>query len=80
MAGPGCTPARRHADRITLDCFGDQVVCHPAEMTVPDADEQDLDPGISASVAAAPGGKRVATAPGGREGRRGGPVLLRTTE
>jgi extradiol dioxygenase family protein len=26
--GLGCTLARRYADRITLDFFGDQVVCH----------------------------------------------------
>ena len=24
----GCRPARRYDDRITLDFFGDQVVCH----------------------------------------------------
>ena len=24
----GCKLARRYADRITLDFFGDQVVCH----------------------------------------------------
>jgi uncharacterized protein len=26
--GIGCTLARRYADRITLNFFGDQVVCH----------------------------------------------------
>ncbi|HEX8934041.1 MAG TPA: VOC family protein [Pseudonocardiaceae bacterium] len=26
--GLGCTLARRYADRITLNFFGDQVVCH----------------------------------------------------
>ena len=28
VAGLGCKLARRYADRITLDFFGDQVVCH----------------------------------------------------
>jgi extradiol dioxygenase family protein len=28
VAGLGCHLARRYADRITLDFFGDQVVCH----------------------------------------------------
>ena len=28
MAGLGCKLARRYNDRITLDFFGDQVVCH----------------------------------------------------
>jgi extradiol dioxygenase family protein len=27
----GCKLARRYADRITLDFFGDQVVCHRSE-------------------------------------------------
>jgi extradiol dioxygenase family protein len=27
----GCKLARRYADRITLDFFGDQVVCHLSE-------------------------------------------------
>ncbi|MGH3540310.1 MAG: VOC family protein, partial [Pseudonocardiaceae bacterium] len=26
--GLGCTLSRRYADRITLNFFGDQVVCH----------------------------------------------------
>jgi extradiol dioxygenase family protein len=29
--GLGCHLARRYADRITLDFFGDQVVCHLSE-------------------------------------------------
>ena len=29
----GCKLARRYDDRITLDFFGDQVVCHLTEMT-----------------------------------------------
>jgi hypothetical protein len=29
----GCKLARRYHDRITLDFFGDQVVCHLTEMT-----------------------------------------------
>jgi extradiol dioxygenase family protein len=29
----GCKLARRYNDRITLDFFGDQVVCHLTEMT-----------------------------------------------
>jgi extradiol dioxygenase family protein len=38
----GCHLARRYADRITLDFFGDQVVCHlsPVETA---ADPADLD-------------------------------------
>jgi extradiol dioxygenase family protein len=28
VGGLGCKLARRYADRITLDFFGDQVVCH----------------------------------------------------
>jgi extradiol dioxygenase family protein len=35
--GLGCHLARRYADRITLDFFGDQVVCHLS-------DQIDVDP------------------------------------
>jgi extradiol dioxygenase family protein len=42
VAGLGCKLARRYADRITLDFFGDQVVCHLT--AVPDAEAQDLYP------------------------------------
>ncbi|MBV9159990.1 MAG: VOC family protein [Pseudonocardiales bacterium] len=28
VEGLGCTLARRYADRVTLNFFGDQVVCH----------------------------------------------------
>jgi hypothetical protein len=31
VAGLGCKLARHYADRITLDFFGDQVVCHLSE-------------------------------------------------
>jgi hypothetical protein len=31
VEGLGCKLARRYADRITLDFFGDQVVCHLSE-------------------------------------------------
>jgi extradiol dioxygenase family protein len=31
VAGLGCHLARRYDDRITLDFFGDQVVCHLSE-------------------------------------------------
>jgi extradiol dioxygenase family protein len=31
VRGLGCKLARRYADRITLDFFGDQVVCHLCE-------------------------------------------------
>ena len=31
VTGLGCKLARRYADRITLDFFGDQVVCHLSE-------------------------------------------------
>jgi extradiol dioxygenase family protein len=30
----GCKLARRYADRITLDFFGDQVVCHLSDQVV----------------------------------------------
>ena len=35
----GCKLARRYADRITLDFFGDQVVCHltPGEPAEPES-------------------------------------------
>ena len=36
VEGLGCHLARRYADRITLDFFGDQVVCHLTEMEVPE--------------------------------------------
>ena len=35
----GCKLARRYADRITLDFFGDQVVCHLTEGTAPERPE-----------------------------------------
>ena len=44
VTGLGCKLARRYADRITLDFFGDQVVCHLTEMEVPDPGAQDLYP------------------------------------
>jgi extradiol dioxygenase family protein len=31
VKGLGCKPARRYDDRITLDFFGDQLVCHLSE-------------------------------------------------
>jgi uncharacterized protein len=34
VAGLGCKLARRYADRITLDFFGDQVVCHLSDEIV----------------------------------------------
>jgi extradiol dioxygenase family protein len=39
VAGLGCHLARRYADRITLDFFGDQLVCHLSERI-------DTDPGL----------------------------------
>jgi extradiol dioxygenase family protein len=42
--GLGCKLARRYTDRITVDFFGDQVVCHLTPMTPPDPDQQDLYP------------------------------------
>jgi uncharacterized protein len=39
----GCKLARRYPDRITLDFFGDQVVCHLTE-SEPPADPVDLYP------------------------------------
>src|SRR6202012_4368946 len=44
VSGLGCKLARRYADRITLDFFGDQVVCHLTDMQVPSAEDQDLYP------------------------------------
>jgi extradiol dioxygenase family protein len=32
----GCHLARRYADRITIDFFGDQVVCHLSDQVVED--------------------------------------------
>ena len=32
VTGLGCKLARRYDDRITLDFFGDQVVCHLSEL------------------------------------------------
>lgn len=44
VEGLGCTLARRYDDRITLNFFGDQVVCHLSDRidTAPD-----FTPGIS---------------------------------
>jgi extradiol dioxygenase family protein len=36
VAGLGCKLARRYDDRITLDFFGDQLVCHLSDQTDPD--------------------------------------------
>jgi extradiol dioxygenase family protein len=36
VAGLGCHRARRYADRVTLDFFGDQVVCHLSDHIDPD--------------------------------------------
>jgi extradiol dioxygenase family protein len=44
VTGLGCKLARRYADRITLDFFGDQLVCHLTDMTVPQTEDQDLYP------------------------------------
>ncbi|MGH3701833.1 MAG: VOC family protein [Pseudonocardiaceae bacterium] len=38
VEGLGCALARRYADRITLNFFGDQVVCHLSDRV--DADPQ----------------------------------------
>ena len=40
----GCKLARRYADRITVDFFGDQLVCHLSEDTGPRASELSLYP------------------------------------
>jgi uncharacterized protein len=42
VGGLGCHLARRYDDRITLDFFGDQVVCHLSDAWV--RDPQDLYP------------------------------------
>jgi uncharacterized protein len=36
--GLGCKLARRYSDRITLDFFGDQVVCHLSDKIDPQPD------------------------------------------
>ncbi len=36
VGGLGCKLARRYADRITLDFFGDQLVCHLSERIEPE--------------------------------------------
>ena len=35
VAGLGCKLARRYDDRITLDFFGDQLVCHLSDAIDP---------------------------------------------
>ena len=40
----GCKLARRYGDRITLDFFGDQVVCHLSERPAETTDTLDLYP------------------------------------
>jgi uncharacterized protein len=40
----GCKLARRYPDRITLDFFGDQVVCHLTEAGASPAEPLDLYP------------------------------------
>ena len=36
VAGLGCHLARRYAERVTLNFFGDQVVCHLSDRIDPD--------------------------------------------
>ena len=43
VAGLGCHLARRYPDRITLDFFGDQVVCH---LSVPDEPLDEVEPDL----------------------------------
>jgi uncharacterized protein len=40
----GCKLARRYADRITLDFFGDQLVCHLTEPPATAAEELNIYP------------------------------------
>jgi extradiol dioxygenase family protein len=40
----GCKLARRYADRVTLDFFGDQIVCHLTEEPQPPRPEVELYP------------------------------------
>jgi uncharacterized protein len=40
----GCKLARRYTDRITVDFFGDQVVCHLSENASPDTLPESLYP------------------------------------
>ncbi len=42
VGGLGCHLARRYPDRMTLDFFGDQLVCHLSDDIAEDLDE-DLD-------------------------------------
>jgi uncharacterized protein len=39
VEGLGCHLARRYDDRITLDFFGDQVVCHLSDRWAKEADD-----------------------------------------
>jgi len=36
VTGLGCKLARRYNDRITLDFFGDQLVCHQSDQITPE--------------------------------------------
>ena len=40
----GCKLARQYSDRITLDFFGDQLVCHLSQRPVPGGTPSDLYP------------------------------------
>ncbi len=40
----GCKLARRYPDRITVDFFGDQLVCHLTESEPPEPESLDLYP------------------------------------
>jgi extradiol dioxygenase family protein len=42
--GLGCKLARRYEDRITLDFFGDQLVCHLTDPPEPRPEPEDLYP------------------------------------
>ncbi len=44
VAGLGCKLARRYRDRITLDFFGDQLVCHLSEPPPDRREPEDLYP------------------------------------
>ena len=47
----GCKLARRYPDRITLDFFGDQLVCHLSEQPAGPHDDRAVFDGFTALMA-----------------------------
>ena len=55
VGGLGCKLARRYDDRITVDFFGDQLVCHLSDQTTPTR------PSTRATSASPSAGSRTST-------------------